>query len=185
VGGLPARRRSAPWRVRRARGRWRSSREGWKEAERQDGEAERQDSEAQEVRQRTSSVSRNARHAICLRKRSLTCGNALVIVRCLLVVAICFAGFRGMESPPSPNRSSLPPTGSALVDVHRGGMGPGQRRSRPTRHGSTLRRGLQCPLGGELNRVAGWKTCGGNEAFRFCDAPGAGRTPCLEGAKGL
>jgi hypothetical protein len=52
---------------------------------------------------RTSSVSRNARHAIYLRKRSLTCGNALVIVRCLLVVAICFVGFpRDGMARPSP-----------------------------------------------------------------------------------
>ena len=42
---------------------------------------------------RTSSVSRNERQAIYQHKRSLTCGEAFVVVRHLLVVALCFAGF--------------------------------------------------------------------------------------------
>src|SRR4030088_3538948 len=42
---------------------------------------------------RTSSVSRNSRHAIYQHKRGLTCGDAFVVVRHLLVVALCFAGF--------------------------------------------------------------------------------------------
>ena len=42
---------------------------------------------------RTSSVSRNSRHAIYQHKRGLTCGDAFVVVRHVLVVALCFAGF--------------------------------------------------------------------------------------------
>ena len=36
---------------------------------------------------------RNSRHAIYQHKRGLTCGDAFVVVRHLLVVALCFAGF--------------------------------------------------------------------------------------------
>ena len=42
---------------------------------------------------RTSSVSRNSRHAIYQRKRGQTCGDAFVVVRHLLVAALCYAGF--------------------------------------------------------------------------------------------
>jgi hypothetical protein len=54
---------------------------------------------------RNSSVSRNSRHAIYQHKRSLTCGDAFVVVRHELVVALCFAGFPRDGVQPSAFRS--------------------------------------------------------------------------------
>jgi hypothetical protein len=50
-------------------------------------------------------MSRNERHGIYQHKRGLTCGDAFVVVRHLLVVALCFAGFPRDGMPGSPVRS--------------------------------------------------------------------------------
>ena len=92
----------------------------------------------------TSSVSRNSRHVIYQHKRGLTCGDAFVVVRHLLVVALRFAGFPrdGMSA------SLLPVVGGGGQSARLEGMGAwwgqacrGGRRSseRPPRRAPTGR----------------------------------------------
>ena len=60
-------------------------------------------------------MSRNSRHTIYQHKRSLTCGNAFIVVRHLLVVALCFAGFpRDRIRFVDPDDWALRPTVGAL-----------------------------------------------------------------------
>src|SRR6266498_8711 len=58
---------------------------------------------------RTSSVSRNERQAIYLRKRSVTCGVVFVVARHVPVITLCFAGFPRDES-----FGANPPNGTGL-----------------------------------------------------------------------
>jgi len=71
---------------------------------------------------RPSSVSRNERHAIYLHKRSLICGIVFVVVRHLLVAALCFAGFPRDGIPPRPPQDS--PGGTSLGRPAGGGTPP-------------------------------------------------------------
>ncbi|MCW3037061.1 MAG: hypothetical protein JWM17_2373 [Actinobacteria bacterium] len=69
---------------------------------------------------RTSSMSRNSRHAIYQHKRSLTCGVVFVVVHHVLVVALRFAGFPRDGSAPGGVQDIVagPAWGGQTQDAH-------------------------------------------------------------------